>query len=121
MNTTDEILARIRDVQASKGDDLPDVAVALLNDLTTALVTNVWVNAKNLMGVKELSELFSVNRTTITGWAARQSSFPLPVVYLGGGPVWDAIDVIKWWTEWKTIKGEKAGTLSPHLLAGLGL
>jgi hypothetical protein len=86
----------------------------LLIDLERTFTDDAWIPVRYLMGVKELAELLSVGRSTITGWAYAHSpgvGFPEPVHRLGGGPLWDALEVVSWWQHWQPRKGPKAGCM----------
>jgi hypothetical protein len=115
MNTIDEALKRVTELQTF--ERMLDTSTwvhdvdELLTELDKMLSSAVWVKAENLHGIKELAELFSVGRSTVTNWAADQPKFPLPVARLGGGPVYDALDVVRWWLSWTAAKSAKAGSV----------
>lgn len=124
MDTTDKILKRVRDVRSSVHGigamASADLIVSFLDDLEKALTENDFVNVLDLVGVKELSELLSVSRTSVSNWEARKEELgaPDPVAVLGCGKIYSASRHIKWWANWIPIKGNKSGSLPPGYETG---
>jgi predicted DNA-binding transcriptional regulator AlpA len=53
---------------------------------------------RELVGVAEIAQRFGVDRNTVaTTWIRREGDFPVPVVRLAMGPVYDAAEVDEWY------------------------
>jgi hypothetical protein len=81
------------------------------------------VNTAHLVGVAEGAAFFGVAPATFSNWAYQRNAnrMPLPVKVLGSGTFYDLGDLLPWWTNWKPVKGSRAGTVSPLECVELGL
>lgn len=114
-NVTDAVKAiqNVREVW-----DIPGPTNDLLADLDNLFTRHVFVRSDHLYGMTEVAQLFSIRAQTVSSWAKNPNAgFPLPVAYPSMGPVWDVVDVIKWWINWVPIKGKKVGILPGALIA----
>ena len=77
-----------------------------------------------------MADLLHVKAPTFRSWVNRHETTgcPLPVnthdLGVKTGPLWDASEVIRWWTEWQPIKSRKLGKLGhvdAAILKELGL
>ena len=124
MDTTDKILKRLRDVRASSHGELDqnraDLLLMLVNEIEEFLTQNDFVNVQDLVGVKELSEILSVSRTSVSNWEARKEEIgaPDPVAVLACGKIYAASRHMKWWANWIPGKGNKSGSLPPGYESG---
>lgn len=91
--------------------EMPDGTVASIP--VAELRARGWVRGEDLVGVAELADLFSVGKSTISGWSARRAAnrMPEPVAVLAPGPVYDGHAIIGWWKSWRPRKGRRAGSL----------
>jgi hypothetical protein len=61
----------------------------------TDISTTVSVPA----GIAEIAEHFSVSKSAVTNWVARNPDFPEPIIELRMGKVWDLDLVVDWYNE----------------------
>jgi hypothetical protein len=114
METITDAVKRITDFrEAGSGDH---GAGALLDELNGLFTRHVFVRADHLYSLGALAELFSIRVQTVSSWVRNPTAdFPLPVTYPGMGPIWDVVDVIRWWIKY-TPKGKKVGSLPDALI-----
>lgn len=120
MDTTDEVRTRFAEFRAqvdslTRTEDPNVLAFEFLAELEELFTRVDFVNPLHLVGVKEMAELLSVSRTSVSNWDARRTDnhMPDPVAELGCGKVYDALRVMRWWSRWVPIKGAKSGKLPP--------
>jgi hypothetical protein len=114
METITDAVKAIQDVREVW--DIPGTTSDLLESLENLFTRHVFVRADHLYSLGALAELFSIRVQTVSSWVRNPTAdFPLPVAYPGMGPIWDVVDVIRWWIKY-TPKGKKVGSLPDALI-----
>lgn len=69
------------------------------------------IDPKHIVGVAEIATLFLVPRTTVSNWHTRtdRNGFPLPLVVLAAGPLFDVNEVLRWYARYVPLKGGRPG------------
>lgn len=73
---------------------------------------------QDLVGIQEIAEMAGVTRAAVGNWRARFKNFPLPVVELGSGPVFQRSDVRRWLKKKKNKMATVISTI--NLKGGVG-
>mgnify|MGYP003382127907 CR=1 FL=1 len=62
-----------------------------------------------LVGLFEVAQLAGVTVSAISNWIARRPDFPVPLVELASGPVWDGGAIRQWLTDNRLMAGINSG------------
>jgi len=56
----------------------------------------VLIHSENIVGTKEIAEVFNVSSSAVVNFQTRYSDFPAPIKMLESGPIFDLAEIIEW-------------------------
>lgn len=54
------------------------------------------INSENIVGTKEVADIFNVSSSAVVNFQARYSDFPVPIKKLESGPLFDSSEIEEW-------------------------